>query len=101
MKKLFLLLALAGVMVACGGSDSKKKNQDPEQVVYTIMNDMYDALDDATPKRFISLYEEQAEIFNDASESEQRAMIDARKKWQKENYDAFRDIESAIEMLGL
>lgn len=31
----------------------------------------------------------------------QRAMIDARKKWQEENYDAFRDIERAIEALGL
>lgn len=98
MKKLFLLLAVVGFMVACGGDDKKSS---PEQTVYSIMNKMYDALDDNTPDRFISLYEEQVELFDDASESEQRAMIEARKKWQSENPEEFGDIKMAIEMLGL
>lgn len=42
MKKLFLLLALCGLMVAC--ADDKKKDEEKKSTVVDLIDDLYDAI---------------------------------------------------------
>ena len=91
MKKLLLLLTLVGFMAACGNNEPS-----PKQKVYSIYNRLYDALDDDTPNRFISIYEEAEKIVSSASKEELNEMHKAFKQWQNENPQKCELIEAAI-----
>ena len=56
-------------------------------------------MDDDTPNRFISIYEEAKKIVNSASKEELNEMYKAFKQWQNENPQKCKLIEAAIEEL--
>ena len=95
MKKLFLLLALVGFMTACGSNESS-----PKQKVYKTLNEMYDALYDDSPRRFISLFENMETTYDNASEEERIEIDKATDQWVNDNPRKFELIELAIQELN-
>ena len=81
MKKLLLLLALCGVMVACGDD----KNGVSKDDVYATFNQMVDALDDETPDNFIKAFKAMDAKYNSASEADKKVIDEATDQWRKEN----------------
>ncbi len=82
MKKLLLLLALCGVMVACGDD---KKDAVSKDDVYATFNQMVDALDDETPDNFIKAFKAMDAKYNSASEADKKVIDEATDQWRKEN----------------
>jgi hypothetical protein len=126
MKKLFLLLAMAGIMVACGGNDEKKdekggaatvENKDEKGGAATVENKekkggaatvknmattldkLAASLEDDTPDNFIKIYKEMDKAYENASEADKKAMVKARKDWANKNPEKFENIEKAINIL--
>ena len=99
MKKFLLLLALCGVMVACG--DSKPKKEKSSKEVVEILDQMSDAVSTGDEYTFRSLFDEQKRMFERAGSSARKAMIDTRKQWAQENPKEWAKIEANAKKLDL
>lgn len=102
MKKLFLLLAMAGIMVACGGNDEKKDENKGAATVENMdatLNKLAASLDEKTPDNFIKIYKDMDKAYESASEADKKAMVKAREDWAKKNPEKMENIGRAIEQL--
>jgi hypothetical protein len=102
MKKLFLLLAMAGIMVACGGNDEKKDEKGGAATVEnmdTTLDKLAASLEDDTPDNFIKIYKEMDKAYENASEADKKALTKAREDWAKKNPEKFENIGQAINFL--
>ena len=96
MKKLLLLLALCGVMVACGDD---KKDAVSKDDVYATFNQMVDALDDETPENFIKAFKAMDAKYNSGSEADKKVIDEATDQWRKENPEAAEKVYEACDAL--
>ncbi len=73
MKKFFLLLAMCGVMAACGSS------------VESNLDKMYDACMDRDQATFETLWNDMEKMYESASAEEKKQIEADRTKWATEN----------------
>ena len=90
MKKFLLLLALCGVMVACG-DDKKETSKD----VVAICNKMVEAAKAGNEAEFRALWDAQLKMGDNADAKA------AAQQWAKENPEGMKIIEQAADELGL
>ena len=113
MKKFLLLLALCGVMVACGDNkkdntskdatsvcDDKKDNT-PNDVVADICNKLVAAAKAGNEAEFRTLWDAQVKMFDNANDKQKKEMMAASKKWAQENPEGMQIINEARRELNL
>ena len=96
MKKFLLLLALCGVMVACG-DDKKETSKD----VVAICNKMVEAAKAGNEAEFRTLWDAQVKMFDNANDKQKKEMMAASKKWAQENPEGMQIINEARRELNL
>ena len=112
MKKLFLLLAACGLMVACGGEQKKEDKaaadqnkqeqnggeQKTEQLTIAQMFDqMYDAIQNDDKARFIEL----AKVVDSLGDELTPAQAEEFEAYAMQNYEKMMVVMEAVEMIDL
>lgn len=101
MKKLFLLLAMAGIMVACGDDKKDEKKETPNaENIGTYFDKLNDAIEAEDEEEFIEIYKEIDKATEDLSEEDEKAFDDAVKKYAKENPEKFMKVNMAAKELA-
>ena len=96
MKKLFLLLAVAGLFVACGSEDKKDEKKGAEGVKAGIV-DAFNAEDEeafeAALEDFETLSEEDQEAIMEALSEENPELVDMLMSYFEEAYDEYDEYD--------
>lgn len=84
MKRLFLLLAMAGVMAACGGED-KKSEEAENKTAFDYYVDYMKAAAEDNQEAYNEAYKAYEEATKDMSREEENALFDKMNRWNTQN----------------
>lgn len=90
MKKIMILVAALGLLMACGGNSEK---QTIEQKAIEYSEKALKAVEDGDFEQLMKLGEEYQEWYDALSEEEQDKVDTAEEKWEEENAERLEALE--------
>lgn len=94
MKKIMIIFAALGLLVACGGNSEKK--QTVEQKAVSYMEQLYNAAVSGNEAKGEKLAEEMEEWGESLSEADQKKAEAAIQEWTMDNMDKLMELEGGF-----